>query len=331
MPMVSVIIPTYNRCNFVKEAIESVSQQSFTDFEILVIDDGSTDNTRSVVEQISDSRLRYFYKDNDGASSARNLGLVHCRGQYVSFLDADDLWPKNYLEIMVNRLQAQNQCGFAYARVLLLQENGKTKPFAREERYVSGWVTKAFFKGGPCIMPSATLFKKEILKDFYFDEALKIGEDNDLFLRLSVKTPFLFVPEAYVLRRETLGSLSKDVSVDNKCNVILAFERFYYCLGGNKFVPSILARRSISHKYRRAGKIVAQAHNRAAAITLFKRGIRYYPLDIRLYFDLLKSLLLSKKKDPNPDWQMPKPLPPHITVSLTQKVKDVNLLLNNKH
>lgn len=318
MPIVSVIIPTYNRCNLVKEAIESVLRQSFTDFEILVIDDGSTDNTTSVIQNIRDDRVKYFYKKNGGLSSTRNLGLLKSRAEYVALLDDDDLWPNDYLRVMINRLQSKKEYSTAYARVLLICDDGKTKPFAQENRYISGWTTKAFFKGGPCILPSATLFRKDILEGFYFDEAfLKIGEDNDFFLRLSVNTPFLFVPEAYVLRRETLGSLSKDVSVDNKCNVILAFERFYYCLGGDKFVPSILARRSISHKYRRAGKIVAQAHNRAAAITLFKRGIRYYPLDIRLYFDLLKSLLLSKKKDPNPDWQMPKPLPPYITV--TQK------------
>ena len=172
-------------------------------------------------------------------------------------------------------------------------------------------------------MPSATLFSKDILEGFYFDEALSLrGDDNDAFLRLSVKTPFLFVSEAHILRSDTPNSLSKNISVNNQCNIILSFERFYYRLGGDKFVSSILARQSISHKYRRAGKIVAQAHNRAAAITLFKRGIRYYPLDIRLYFDLLKAFLLSKKEDPNPGWQMPKPLALRITVTCDTKTKE---------
>ncbi len=322
MTMVSVIIPTYNRCKLAKEAVESVLQQSFTDFEILVIDDGSTDNTASLIRNMRDCRIKYFYKKNGGLSSARNLGLFQSRGEYVALLDDDDLWPKDYLKVMLNRLQSQKESGAAYARVLLMCDDGKTKPFARENRYISGWLTKAFFKGGPCILPSATLFRKDILDGFYFEEAfLRVGEDNDAFLRLSVKTPFLFVSEAHILRRETPNSLSKNVSLNNQCNVILSFERFYYRLGGAKIVSSILARRSISHKYRRAGKIVAQAHNRTAAITLFKRGIRYYPLDIRLYFDLLKAFLLSKKEDPNPSWQMPEPLPRQITVSCNTKSK----------
>ncbi len=314
MPNVSVIIPTYNQSKLVKQAIESVLQQTYTDFEILVVDDGSTDNTRSVVGQISDKRIKYYYKENGGHCSARNFGLIKAQGEYIAFLDHDDLWPNDYLRIMINRLQSEKDYGVAYARVLLVNENGETKPFARENRYISGWITRAFFKGGPCIMPSATLYKKEFIKGFFFDEAIKIGEDNDLFLRLSVKTPFLFVPDAYVFWRETPGSLSKNVSVDNQCTGILSFERFYYRLDGDRFVPKTLARRSISHKYRRAGKIVAKSNNRTAATILFKRAICYWPLDIRLYFDLFKSFLLSQKKDPNPGWKMPGPLPTDITV-----------------
>ena len=315
MSNVSVIIPTYNRSNLLREAIESVLQQSYTDFELIVVDDGSTDDTRAVVEQISDRRLRYFYKENGGHCSARNYGLNKAKGRYVALLDHDDLWPNDYLEIMVNQLQSQNQCSVAYARVLLICDDGQTKPFAKEERYISGWITRAFFKGGPCIMPSATLFKKESLENFYFDEALQTGEDNDAFMRLSIKTPFLFVPNAHILRRETPDSISKNLAVDNQCNGILSFERFYYQLGGDKFVTPIAAKRAISHKYRRAAKNVYKNKNRRASIIFLRRAIRYYPFDVRLYFDLLKSLLLSKKKDPNPDWKMPQPLPTNITVS----------------
>jgi len=318
MPNVSVIIPTYNRSQLLKEAIESVLKQSHTDFEVIVVDDGSTDDTRSVVEQISDDRLIYFYKENGGHCSSRNYGFIKAKGQYIALLDHDDLWPENYLEIMVSRLQNQSQYGFAYTRVLLLNEDQTTKPFATEDRYITGWVTKSFFKGGPCIMPSATLFKKEILKDFYFDEVLKLGEDNDFFMRLSTRTPFLFVSEAYNLRRAMPNSLSANITIENQCYGILSHERFYYQLGGNKFIPPILARRSISHKYRRAAKTIYKLKGRKASIILLTRAIRYYPFDIRLYFNLLKCFLLSKKDDPEQNWQMPGPLPTDITVAQKQ-------------
>jgi len=313
MPKISVIIPTYNRSGLVKDAIESVLQQSLTDFELLIVDDGSTDDTATVIRDISDRRIKYFYKKNGGVSGARNFGLLKAKGEYIAFLDSDDLWPKDYLMTMLSHLESQEGYGAAYTRVLLLGDDDKTEPFAREERYISGWMTKCYFKIGPCVMPSAVLLKRDVIEGFFFDEALKKGEDNDAFLRLSVKTPFLFVPNTNIFWRNTDGSLSKDPNIDYQCGVILSFERFYYHLGGDRYVSSIVERRSISHKYRRAARIVARGHNRTAAITLFKQAIYYYPLDLRLYIDLFRTFFLSKKNDPNPNWQMPRPLPTYIT------------------
>jgi glycosyltransferase involved in cell wall biosynthesis len=315
MPTVSIIIPTYNCSSLLKEAIESVLRQSYTDLDILIIDDGSTDDTRLVVEQILDSRVKYYYKDNGGQSSARNFGLIKSQGQYIAFLDHDDLWPdNNYLATMMNRVQSQDECGAAYARVTQL-DKGQTKPFAKEHRYKSGWITQDFFEGGPCIMPSATLFRKEAIKDWYFDERLRTGEDNDAFLRLSTKTPFLFVSDANILRREIPDSQSKNLTPDELCNGIFSVERFCFQLGGDKYISKLKMLRMLSHKYRRAGKTSYASKNRHVAMVFFKKGLRYYPLDFRLYIDLLKAFLLSSENDKFPDWQMPGPLPIDITVS----------------
>ena len=164
-------------------------------------------------------------------------------------------------------------------------------------------------------MPSAVFLKRDVIEGFFFDEALMKGEDNDAFLRLSTKTPFLFVPDTNIFWRNTTGSLSKDSNIDYQCGVILSFERFGRHLGKNKFVSCLAARRSISHKCRRAARIVARSQNRAAAIVLLKRAIYYYPLDFRLYADILRAFFLSKRNDPNPNWQMPKPLPTEITIN----------------
>jgi len=315
MPTVSVIIPTYNRSQLLKEAIESVLKQRFDDFEILVIDDGSTDNTHTVVESIADNRIKYYYKNNGGQSSARNFGLIKAKGQYVALLDHDDLWhDNNYLDIMMKNMESQPECGAAFARVIQL-DKGQIKPFAKEHRYKSGWITKAFFKGGPCIMPSATMFKTDTIENWYFDEQLRTGEDNDAFLRLSTKTPFLFVSDTSVLRREVPDSQSKNLSPDELCNGILSVERFCFRLGGHNYISKLAMRRMISHKYRRAGKVSYASGNRHVAIVFFKKGISYYPLDYRLYIDLVKASLLSKKNDRFPDWQIPKPLPVDISVT----------------
>jgi glycosyltransferase involved in cell wall biosynthesis len=90
MPIVSVIIPTYNRSKLVRQTINSVLAQNYKDFEILVIDDGSTDNTKQTIAEIKDDRTKYFYKNNGGVSSARNLGLKNAQGQFICFLDSDE-------------------------------------------------------------------------------------------------------------------------------------------------------------------------------------------------------------------------------------------------
>lgn len=317
MPRVSVIIPTYNRSHLVREAIESVLQQTYTDFEALVVDDGSTDNTSSVVKQIPDSRVRYYYKDNGGQSSALNLGLTKAKGNYIAYLDEDDLWPPHYLESAVGQLDANKKYGATYTRVIELHPDGSKREMSSSERYRSGWITKYFFDFSPCLMPSATCFRKSVWKDIFWDEALKRSPDYDVFLRISTKTQFLFVPNTFIIKRIMPDSLSSTADPIGIIDGVHSLERFYFHFGGNKYASRKAANRKISHRYRKAAKISQTFGNRHAAIFLFKRAIRYYPVDLRLYVNLIKALLKNIRSESIPDWQMPGPLPPYITV--TQK------------
>lgn len=315
MPSVSVIIPTYNRRNLVKEAIECVLQQTYTDLEVLVVDDGSTDDTHFVVKQISDVRVRYYYKTNNGQSSAYNFVLKHTTGKYIAYLDSDDMWPPDYLKTVVNELDAKEGYGAAYARVLTLYPDGTREEMTKTEVCKSGWITKCFFEAGPVLMPSAMCVRKAVCQDVFWDEALERAADYDFFLRCSTKVRFLFVPGTCVIKRwypENLSSQKDPISFIEKAHVL---ERFFFRLDGKEYVPSRSANRKISRAYRKAAKIAHSLGNKDAAISLFKKAISYYPLDFRLYLDMLRALFLSKKKDKLPDWQMPKPLPPHITVA----------------
>jgi glycosyltransferase involved in cell wall biosynthesis len=115
MAKVSVIIPTYNRAGIIDKTLFSVIRQTISDIEIIAVDDGSTDNTCEVVKKIGDSRIKYFYKENGGVSSARNLGLTKAGGEYIAFLDSDDLWQENYLECMISALENHTDYGAAYS------------------------------------------------------------------------------------------------------------------------------------------------------------------------------------------------------------------------
>jgi len=318
---VSVIIPTYNRSHLVKEAIESVLRQDYVDFEVIVVDDGSTDGTASICQKLSGDRVRYYYKDNAGQSSARNLGLIKAKGKYIAYLDEDDLWPSDYLKTVVRQLDANEDYGATYTRVIELYPDGRKREMGTSEHNKSGWITKYFFDLSPCLMPSSTCFRKSVWKDVFWDEALKKCPDYDVFLRVSTRTQFLFVPDTYVIKRwypDNLSSQKNPIGFIDKAHTL---ERFYFHLGGNKYVAPKMANRQISRAYRKAGKISIALGNKHAALLLFKKAISYYPADFRLYINLIQALLKNIRSGNIPDWQMPEPLPPYITVS--QKVRNL--------
>ena len=113
-PQVSIILPTYNRERMLIDAINSVLSQTFSDFELIVVDDGSTDSTRQILETFDDVRIVKFFRSHEGRSSARNFGLGVSKGDYVTFLDSDDLYLPNKLQIQVEFLDRNNNFGMAY-------------------------------------------------------------------------------------------------------------------------------------------------------------------------------------------------------------------------
>jgi len=307
MPKVSAIIPTYNRATLVKEAVESVLAQTFRDFEVIVVDDGSIDNTRSVIETMDDNRIRYFCKNNGGCASARNFGMAKAHGDFIAFLDSDDLWPKNFLQVMLNHLESKPECGCVYCLVTVTYPDGQKKESYRAEYCKSGWITKDLFKKS-FIWIQTTLFRKNALEGIIFDESMRNGADNDVLLRFSTRFQFLFVPDIQIIFRAEHGiSPRRDFSSIN-CNSIRFLERFYFRLGGDKLIPKNIARKRLGHKYRRLAKKYTAEGNRTAAIFLSKQAINYLPLCMRMYWALLRAYLLSKQKDGMPDWEMPEPL-----------------------
>lgn len=304
MPKVSVIIPAYNRAYIINDAIQSALSQSFSDLEVLVVDDGSTDDTRSIVESINDTRIRYYYKSNGGVSSARNLGMTKARGRFVAFLDTDDFWPDNFLERLLESLQLSPKYGLAYCATTELYPDGRKVAPKHIERCVSGKITKELFKNS-FIWPMAVLIQKDILENFCFDENLKTSDDNDAFLRLSIKTQFIFTPDIEVVRRCSSDSHARKGVIENSCNRALSLERFLFLLDGDKYIPVSVARKKISRVYKRAARRNKKVSNRKAAICLYKRAISYCCYDIQLYFGLIAALLISKNRDNAPDWKMP--------------------------
>ncbi len=199
-PKVSVIIPTYNRLPMVREAVESVLAQDFEDFELIVVDDGSTDGTAEAIRGYG-GRVRLIeHPHNRGVSAARNTGILHSRGKYIAFLDSDDLWVKGKLKIQVNFLDENPQYPLCYTDEIWIRKGKRVNPMKKHSKY-SGWI---FEKCLPlCIIsPSSVMIRRTLFKKVgLFDEALPVCEDYDFWLRVSIRFPIFFINKKLIIKR----------------------------------------------------------------------------------------------------------------------------------
>jgi len=208
-PLVTVIIPTYNRAHLLNRAIRSVLSQTFQDWELIVVDDGSTDNTEEIVKGFSDSRLHYIrHKVNCGAPAARNTGIKMAQGDYIAFLDSDDEWLPEKLEKQLKIFEnSEDEVGVVYTGAVFIdEETGKVrikKPWAKGKIFLE---ELAF---NPVGSTSRVMVKRECFdKCGGFDEEMESNEDWEIWIRLAEHYNFNYVEEPLVRYFEHKDSLS---------------------------------------------------------------------------------------------------------------------------
>ncbi|MGD9345906.1 MAG: glycosyltransferase [Candidatus Aminicenantes bacterium] len=204
--MISVVIPTFNRAGFLKEAIQSVLDQGYfrelhigRNFEVVVVDDGSTDHTENVVRSFNRD-IRYIYQNNRGVSAARNTGLRDARGDFIAFLDSDDLWKKDKIGIQMSLMNTIPSAMMCYTEEIWIRQGAFVNPKKRHQKY-SGWI---FDKVLPlCLISlSSSLFRKEVFAEIgVFDEDLPVCEDYDFGIRLAHRYPVYFLTRPLIVKR----------------------------------------------------------------------------------------------------------------------------------
>jgi len=219
-PRVSVVIPTYNMAAFLPEAIESVLRQSYQDFEVIVVDDGSTDNTRAVVVQFG-SRARYIWQENAGPSAASNHGDEVAEGEYLLNLDADDVVMEGALEKTVSVMDSAPEAGFCYGQVRYMDEEGRELELAREWPARSGLMTARQvileLLNLRFILPSAVLFRRTCFREVgRYDGSLGYGEDTELFARMAKRYPVAYIAEPLAWRRKHKGGITAKLDLDRQ-------------------------------------------------------------------------------------------------------------------
>jgi glycosyltransferase involved in cell wall biosynthesis len=193
---ISVIIPTYNRKETLKRAIRSVLMQSYTPYELIVIDDGSDDGTK---EWLKDNypNVKYIYQMNSGVSSARNKGIKFARGDWIALLDSDDEWLPSKLKDQANEIELNPAAKFLHTNEIWIRNGVRVNQMKKHKKY-GGYIFEKCLD--MCrISPSSVLIKKDIFDEIgMFDETLKVCEDYDLWLRFASKYPVHFLDQPLI-------------------------------------------------------------------------------------------------------------------------------------
>lgn len=207
----SVIVPTYNHAQFLGEAVQSVLDQTYQDYEIIIVDDGSTDNTREVLERFCDPRIRYVYQENRGLGAARNTGIRGARGALVALLDADDVWKPDFLHRAANVLHTNLGIGAAYAGFRYMNAEGRPLSQTVCRVVPSDQFRQALLRGN-WLCPSAVVVRKSVFGEIgLFDETHSACEDLDMWLRISLRFGFEGIPNVLLLHRRIGNNMSDDV------------------------------------------------------------------------------------------------------------------------
>ena len=278
MPEVSVVIPAYNAQRYVGETLRSVLAQTFRDFEVIVVDDGSTDGTAAIVDAFGPP-VRRLHQANAGVSRARNAGTAAARAGLIAFVDADDLWEPTKLEKQVELLRARPDVGFCYAGVQRIDAAGQVRQvepardfaeLCRELLLNSCVITSA------C---SAMLIRREVLGQVGgFDPAFSQCADWDFLIRLSQVARGAAVPEPLVRYRTFAGNMSSDVSHLER-DTFAVLDKFFASPAGRAFAS--LRRRCYSNHWMILSGSYLHAGRLGASLRALARGLALAPANIK--------------------------------------------------
>ncbi len=280
-PVVSVITPTYNRAELLSIALDGVSAQTFRDYEVIVVDDGSTDGTADLIAS-RDQPIRYVWQENCGVAEARNRALSLAQADLVAFLDSDDVWRPRFLEATVGLLHEHPDVALAYSDFISVDADGRPLRGHRKVQH-EGDVTAPLF-ASIFIHTSCVVARRQLLlQGGGFNRWLTPNEDYDMWLRLSKNHRFGLVNEPLCLRRSHRGSLSRNGSPLNLVRKAKLLERFYFDQGGAEKVPRSLAYHRLARLHYAAAKTSFKARRFADASELLRRSVQYRPLSLKAW------------------------------------------------
>lgn len=277
-PTVSIVIPVYNGSKYLRQTVDSVLAQDLAEFEVLIIDDGSTDDTVGIAFELmeKDNRIELFSKENSGVSAARNFGLERARGEFVVFLDGDDVVGTDFLRTRVEALRADSSAGACGSLIWLINENGEPIDQSITLRAPGEKMMEEilFYKSGVATIPSNLAFRKQVFtaNNISFDTRLHSSADRLLLCRVALVSKCISLPCQNIFYRVHGGSMYH--SAGNMKKIFKDNELFIAILISEHIVPGVLLGEFLKRNYYMLCGAAMKAGDYAASIWYaFKYGL----------------------------------------------------------
>jgi cellulose synthase/poly-beta-1,6-N-acetylglucosamine synthase-like glycosyltransferase len=280
MPKVDIIIPAYNAAKYLPSAIESVIAQTFDDWKILLVDDGSTDDTREVISSFADrlgERLQYIYQNNKGLPAARNTAIRNSTAEFLALLDADDVWLPSRLEESVKSFEGRPQCGLSYGMIRYIDVEGKTSEWEdRRQKNAEGRIAAQIYMRKvnlPC--PTVTFRRLCVAEVGLFDETMRATEDRDMWLRIALKYEVCFIERVIAHYRLSPTSMSTDLN-----RMLTAQLKFVEKHRGAPGCGTWQRREALGFIYRQYADSLSARKQLGAALRSSLRALALFPFDL---------------------------------------------------
>ena len=293
MPKVSIILPVYNSAEFVEEALESIRQQTYRDYEVVVVDDGSQDQTGEIVKRYKD-RFRYLFQEHGGPAKARNRGIRESTGKYIAFLDSDDLWLPTKLEKQADMMDRNPELDMVITENLCFNERGVFMPWmGKRKKLMEGDIAKNIFLHSWVVTPTVMVKREVFDRVGLFEEELQLAEDDNMWVRIAANFKVGLLNEVLVkVRDHPSRSIvdRKKMFESVRANIELLSYKY---AGVHERIKSAIPLK-YSRLYFQMGYFSFENQNYTEARAAFRQGIKSYAWYWKNYVYLLLSYLPKK-------------------------------------
>jgi glycosyltransferase involved in cell wall biosynthesis len=294
MPFFSIIIPTYNRAHLIEDTIASVQSQTFTDWECIVVDDGSTDNTKQVIQEIiaKDERIRYVFQENAERSVARNNGIHHSQGDYICFLDSDDQYYPNHLEVLHDYIvKKEKTAGIFFTDLCQIEYGKENKTLSTPS--IEKYQNPVHFVMAYAIIPPRVCVSKQIFEKYQFDDDIVNGEDSILWSKIVNEYAIYHIQEVtieYFIHDENSINIKSDGAIKRLNGLRKYYSRYPSLV---QKIPKKKWKRLISNTHFNISKHYIYHNKRRKALKHLFLSVFYQPNHIQnkhklyLFFQLI--------------------------------------------